>query len=117
MHVDLPVAPPENSVAVADVLGRFVREMYDLENRMNYVGFGMLCGQWILDWGLGWNEHECRRLVDEYLDRGIVERHDVFNPHRPDWPTSAVRLVRTDETVRQALGFGDRPVSNLGLER
>lgn len=72
----------------------------------------MLCSQWMLDWGLGWNEHECHRLVDEYLDRGIVERHEVFNPNRPDWPTSAVRLVRSNETVRQALGFAEAPVSN-----
>ena len=91
----------------------FVREMYDLEGRMHYVGFGMLCGQWMLDWGLGWNEHECRRFVEEYLDRGILERHEVFNPNRPDWPTSAVRLVRTDDTVRQALGLADSPASCL----
>ena len=112
VKVELPEAPAENSVVADDVLGRFVREMYELEGRLNFVGFGMLCGQWMLDWGLGWNEHECRRLVDEYLDRGIVERHDVFNPNRPDWPTSAVRLVRTDETVRQALGLSDGLVSN-----
>ena len=107
VKVELPDAPAENSVVADDVLGRFVREVYDLETRMNYVGFGMLCGQWMLDWGFGWNEHECRRLVDEYLDLGIVERHEVFNPNRPDWPTSAVRLLRTDETVRRALGFSD----------
>ena len=110
--VDLPVEHAENSTRAADVLGRFIREMYDLKGRMNYVGFGMLCSQWMLDWGLSWNEHECRRLVDQYLDLGIVERHEVFNPNRPDWPTSAVRLVRSHETVRQALGFSDAAASN-----
>ncbi len=69
----------------------------------------MLCNQWMPDWGLAWNEHECRRLVDEYQEDGIVERHEVVNRNNPDWPTSAVRLIRTNETVRQALGFNDRP--------
>ncbi len=110
--VDLSVEPAENSTGAADVLDRFIREMYDLEGRMNYVGFGMLCGQWMLDWGLGWNEHESRQLVGKYRDLGIVERHEVFNPNRPDWPTSAVRLVRSHETVRQALGFSDAAASN-----
>ena len=58
------------------------------------------------------SEHECRRLVDEYQQAGIVERHDVANPNNPDWPTAAVRLVRSNETVRRALGFSDGPVSN-----
>ena len=110
--VDLPVEHAENSTRAADVLDRFIREMYDLEGRMNYVGFGMLCSQWMLDWGLSWNEHESRQLVGQYRDRGIVERHEVFNPNRPDWPTSAVRLVRSHETVRQALGFSDAAASN-----
>ena len=113
VKMDLPEAPPQSSAGEDDVLGHFIREMYDLESRMNYVGFSMLCSQWMLDWGIGWNEHECHRLVDEYLDHGIVERHEVFNPHRPDWPTSAVRLVRTDETVRQALGFNEGAASTL----
>lgn len=59
--------------------------------------------------GLASNEHECRRLIDEYLDAEIAERHEVYNP---DWPTSAVRLVRTAERARQALGFSEGPVSN-----
>ena len=49
-----------------DVVERFVREMHKLEGRLNFVGYGMLCNQWMLDWGLGWNERECRRLIDEY---------------------------------------------------
>ena len=110
--VDSVVAPTDHDAGADDVLVRFVREMHRLENPMSYVGFGMLCGQWMLDWGLASNDYECRRLLDEYVDVGILERHDVFNPNRPDWPTSAVRLVRTDETVRQALGFSDGAISN-----
>ena len=111
VNVDLAAAPVDNP-GDADALGRFIRAMYERESRMNFVGFGMLCGQWMLDWGMGSNEHECRGLIDDYLDRGILERHEVFNHSRPDWPTSAVRLVRTDETVRQALGLSDGPASN-----
>ena len=55
---------------------------------------------------MGWNEHERRNLVDEYLDAGIVERHEVVNPNIPDWPTAAIRLIRNNETVRRALGSG-----------
>ena len=78
---------------------------------MNFVGYGMLCNQWMLDWGMGWNEYECRRLVDECLAAGIVERHEVVNPNNPDWPTAAVKLVRTNERVRMALGFSDGPIA------
>ena len=95
-----------------DVLERFVKEIYQLEGRLNFVGYSMLCNQWMLDWGMGWNEHECRKLVDEYLDVGIVERHEVVNRSNPDWATAAVRLVRTNEMVRRALGFSDGPISN-----
>ena len=67
-----------------------------------------------MDAGLGtaWNEHECSRLIDEYQEDGIVERHEVVNRNHPDWPTSAKRLIRTNETVRQAPGFSEAPTSN-----
>ena len=41
-----------------------------------------------------------------------MERAEVYNHNNPDWPTSAIRLVRANETVRPALGFSDGPVSN-----
>ena len=50
--------------------------------------------------GTAWNEHECRGLIDEYQEDGIVERHEVVNRNNPDWPTSAIRLIRINETVR-----------------
>jgi hypothetical protein len=52
------------------------------------------------------------RVVDEYLGAGIVVRHEVVNPNNPDWPTAAVRLVQSNETLRRALGFSDGPISN-----
>ena len=36
-------------------------------------------------------------------------RQEVVNRNNPDWPTAAIRLVPTRETVRPALGFGDGP--------
>ena len=107
VKLDLATAPE-----IDEVLGRFVRRMYNLESRMNFVGYSMLCNQWMLDWGLAWNKFECRKLLDEYQEAGIVERAEVYNHNNPDWPTSAIRLVRANETVRQALGFSDGPVSN-----
>ena len=113
VNVDVVPTTPETEDGESDgVLQRFVRQMHDLERRMNFVGYSVLCNQWMLDWGLAWNEHECRRLLDEYQQAGILERHEVFNHDNPDWPTSAVRLVRGDERVRQALGFSDGPASN-----
>ena len=115
-HGDVEVpdtAVPEAYVGdIDDALRRFVREMHNLEGRLNFVGYGMLCNQWMLDWGIAWNEYDCRKLVDGYQQAGIVERHDVYNPNNPDWPTAAVKLVRSSETVRRALGFSDGPISN-----
>ena len=79
---------------------------------MNFVGYNMLCNQWMLDWGVGGNEYECRKMVDDLVEAGVVERHDAFNPNNPQFPTSAVRLVRTNETVRSALGLNSTPISN-----
>ena len=114
-HGDINVSaqqePEQTDAGVDDALGRFVREMDRLEGRLNFVGYSMLCNQWMLDWGLAWNEHECRKLVDEYQQAGIVERHEVVNQSNSDWPTSAIRLVRTNETVRRALGFSDSSAS------
>ena len=115
-HGDVDVPLPEVVEGVDaggdDALERFVREMHRLESRMNFVGYGMLCNQWMLDWGIAWNEYECRKLVDEYLEAGIVERHEVVNPNNPDWLTAAVKLVRTNERVRMALGFSEGAISN-----
>ena len=112
VEVSLPAVVEGIDTGGDDVLVRFVQEMYQLEGRLNFVGYGMLCNQWMLDWGIAWNEYECRRLVDEYQQAGVVERHEVVNRNNPDWPTSAVRLVRTNEAVRRALGFSDGPISN-----
>ncbi len=112
VNVSLSAVVEAHDSGADDAQERFVREMHRLAGRLNFVGYSMLCNQWMLDWGMGWDEYECRQLIDEYQEAGIVERHEVINPNNPDWPTSAIRLVRTNEVVRQALGFSDGPVSN-----
>ncbi len=112
VNVSVQQVQGEEEAGVDDALERFVREMDRLESRMNFVGHSMLVNQWMLEWGLAWNEHECRKLVDEYQQAGIVERHEVVNRSNPDWPTSAIRLVRTNEAVRCAPGFSDGPASD-----
>ena len=113
VNVSLATVSEEvHDAGIDDALERFVREMHRLEGRLSFVGYSMLCNQWMLEWGMGWNEHECRSLIDQYQEAGIVERHEVVNRNNPDWPTSAIRLLRTSETVRRALGFSDGPVSN-----
>ena len=104
VDVSVQQAPDEDEDGTEDARERFVREMDRLEGRLNFVGYSMLVNQWMLDWGLAWNEHECRRLVDKYQQAGIMDRREVFNRNNPGWPTSAIRLVRTNEMVRQALG-------------
>ena len=81
-------------------------------HRCAIMDYSMLCNQWMLDCGMGWNGHQCRRMVDALVEAGVVERHDAFNPNNPQFPTSAVRLVRTNETVRRTLGFNSPPISN-----
>ena len=111
VNVSHTAVPEVDDAGADDALERFVREMHNLESRLSFVGYSMLCNRWMLEWGMGWNEHECRRLIDEYQEAGIVERHEVVNRNNPDWPTSAIRLVRASETVRRALGFSDGSVS------
>ena len=113
-HGDVPVQ--EQSAEPAhefdDVQHIFVREMSKLEGRLNFVGYSMLCNQWMLDWGIAWNEYQCRQLVEQWLDEQIIERHDVPNPNNPQWPTSAVRLIRTNPMVREVLGLNRPAISN-----
>ena len=108
---DIPVQE-QTEQAIQDVLHVFVREMAKLESRMNFVGYSMLCNQWMLDWGIAWNEYECRKLVDQWIYEEIIERHDVHNPNNPQFPTSAIRLKRTNELVREALGLNRPSISN-----
>ena len=100
-------APDENRAVI-----QFVQQMHQLETRLAFVGYNMLCNQWMLDWGIGWTEQECRKAVEDYTEAGIVERHDVPNPNNPDYPTAAVRLVRDNEQVQRALGYDEPPVTN-----
>lgn len=116
-HGDVAVrthqSPEEVSAPGQDAaLDTFITELSRLEGRMNFVGYGMLCNQWMLDWGMGWNEYECRKMVEDLVQAGIVERHEVLNHHNPQFPTAAVRLVRTNDTVRSALGLNRPPISN-----
>ena len=116
-HGDVEVrthTPPEDASAASNdaVISAFITEMDRLEGRMHFVGYSMLCNQWMLEWGMGWNEHECRKMVDDLVQAGVVERHDVVNHNNPQFPTSAVRLVRANETVRNALGLNRPPISN-----
>ena len=93
-----------------DALKVFVRQMERLESSMNFVGYNKLCTQWMLDWGIASTEYECYRLIDQWLYEEVVERHDVANPNNPSYPTSAVRLIRSNDTVRDMLGYG-RPAA------
>ena len=112
VDVSVQQAPDDGESGTDDALERFVRQMDLLEGRLNFVGYNMLVNQWMLDWGLAWNEFDCRKLVDGYQQAGIVDRHEVTNRNNPDWPTSAIRLVRSDERVRRALGFTDGPIAS-----
>ena len=114
VNLDLSTIPEAHDEETDDILVRFVWEIHNLESRLSFVGYSMMRNQWMLEWGMGWNEHKWRRLIDEYQENGIVERHEVANRNNPDWPTSAIGLVRTNETVRQALGFSDGHLPCIG---
>jgi hypothetical protein len=95
-----------------DALQIFVRQIDRLEGSMNFVGYNKLCTQWMLDWGIASTEYECYRLIDQWLYDEVIERHDVANPNNPAYPTSAIRLIRSNETVRDLLGF-NRPAATV----
>ena len=79
---------------------------------MNFIGYNMLCSQWMLGWGIAWNEYEGRKMVDDLVEVGVVERHDAFNHNNPQFPTTVVPVVRTNEAVRSALGLNCSPIGN-----
>ncbi len=110
-HGDVPVIEQDEK-HVQDACTLFIKEMGKLESRMNFVGYNMLCNQWMLDWGIAWNEYECRKLVDQWMYEEIIERHDVYNPNNPQFPTSAIRLIRTNELVRDILGLNRPNINN-----
>ena len=93
-----------------DALQTFVRQMDRVESSLNFVGYNKLCTQWMLDWGIASTEYECYRLIDQWIYEEVVERHDVANPNNPAYPTSAIRLIRSNDTVRELLGY-NRPTT------
>ena len=50
--LDLGEAPEIGDVESDEVLERFVRQTNNPESCMNPVGYGMLCNQWMLNWGI-----------------------------------------------------------------
>ena len=94
------------------VLSTVITEMNRLKGRMNFVGYSMLCSQWMPDWGIARNEYQCRGMVDGLVEHGVVEFHDAFNPNNLEFPTWAIRPARTNETVRNTLGLNRPPISN-----
>ena len=50
-YLDVEIAPvPETGDGgIHDTLVKLVREMHNLESRLNFVGYGMSCDQWMLD--------------------------------------------------------------------
>lgn len=109
-HGDVPIAEigPSN---IDDAVHIFVTEVDKLERRLSFVGYSKLYSEWMLDWGLANTDYECRGLLDQWLEEELVERHYVENFYNPQYPTSAVRLNRTKEVVRDILGL-NRPVIN-----
>ena len=110
-HGTLP-SPAETQQLSQDVLQTFVRQIDRLESQLNFVGYNKLCTQWMLDWGIASTEYECYRLVDQWMYDEIVERHDVHNPNNPSFQTSAIKLIRSNEHVRDLLGFSRTGVIN-----
>ena len=102
-------------LSTEDALQVFVRQMDRLETAMNFVGYNKLCTQWMMEWGIASTEYECYRLIDQWLYDEVVERHDVANPNNPSYPTSAVRLVRSNEAVRDMLGYSRPTVAKPAL--
>lgn len=106
VHIPEPAPGPNPGATSPDEahLVTFINEMNRTEARLAFVGFSMLCNQWMPEWGIGANEFECRRLIEDWINEGVTERHQVENPNQPSWPTTAIRLVRESPAVRRVLG-------------
>ena len=73
VNVSLSAVSEVDDPGTDDALERFVREMHRLEGRLNFVGYTMLCNQWMLDLGDGVERERVSpadRRVPGVWDRG-----------------------------------------------
>ena len=110
-HGDIPITELGPNT-IDDALHIFIKGVDDLEHRLHFVGYSKLYSEWMLDWGLANTDFECRQLLDRWMEEGYAERHYVENYNNPQYPTSAVRLNRTRDEVREILGLNMPAISN-----
>ncbi len=99
----LPLGTPH-----ADEISRvqaFVNRMDEVERTLPYVVLNYLRNTLVTQtWGIGSDESQKHSFLDKLLTDGVLEEYQVDNPKRPGRTTTAVRLNRSNEVVKQALG-------------
>ena len=87
----------------------FIQKMDHFERQLQFVGYNRLSSQWMIQWGVAIDEYQSCTLLQTWIKKDIIERHDALTPNSKGAYTPAVRLVRTNLTVKEALlqGNGD----------
>ena len=93
----------------------FVHNVRRIDGRLDFVGYGKLCNEWMIHWGVARTETECFDLVEKWSMLNYIEKYEVENPFNPVRPTAAVRLNIDHPVVRDILGFGQRGPRNTVL--
>lgn len=105
-HGLVPVLSHARYGTVDRQLADFVVRIDRFSRNVSFVGYGKLCREWMVDWGVGRSERDCFDLMERWQSQGIVETYQVPNPMNPLYPTTAVRLQREHPLVREIMEKG-----------
>lgn len=117
VHGDVPVFVNNDLPPHSQALLRFVPRMDQFSRTLSFVGYGKLCHEWMIDWGVANTERDCFDFMDIWQEQGVVETYSVNNPGNPRYPTTAVRLCKDHPKVREILDqntLGGPPDSDDG---
>lgn len=97
--VDADAPPP--SPHIAPVVERAIRELAGRERTRDFIWAGFVVNELLPR--LGVDKREAQELFDRMVDEGILALRKRPNPNNPDFPTTTVELVRSNEVVQQVL--------------
>ena len=102
-HGRVPVLSPARYGTADRQLTDFVLRIDQFSRNVSFVGYGKLCREWMIDWGVGRSDRDCFDLMERWQNQGIVETYQVSNPVNPQYPTTAVRLHLDHPVVQEIL--------------
>lgn len=109
LEVELGLTSKQEAVAAAIAQGEgsawttFINRLDSVERQLPYVVLNYLRSIVTPAWGTGGTDMEMEARLQEAISEGLVETYEVQNPKRPGYTTTAVRLNREHDTVKQVL--------------